>query len=103
MTINTKGRETTPYISADGRYLFFSSDGHIGMGGLDVYVVENLGDSWGTPINLGNGINSVNNDTHFTYDKAINKAYISGYEIVGQKSSIDIYEYDMTGFTIPTK
>ncbi len=103
MTVNTKGRETTPYITPDGRYLFFSSDGHVGMGGLDVYVVENLGDSWGTPINLGYGINSVNNDTHFTYSKELNKAYMSGYEIVGNKSSIDIYELDMTGFTIPTE
>ena len=102
MTVNTKGRETTPYVTPDGRYLFFSSDGHTGMGGLDVYVVENLGDAWGTPVNLGNGINSVNNDTHFTYIQEMNKAYMSAYEITGNKSSIDIYELDMTGFTFPT-
>lgn len=101
MTVNTKGRETTPYITPDGRWLFFSSDGHIGLGGLDVYVVENRGDSWGTPINLGYGINSVNNDTHFTYYPDIQRAFISGYEIVGDKSSIDIYEIDMTGFQMP--
>ncbi|MDX2359962.1 MAG: hypothetical protein QNK23_04080 [Crocinitomicaceae bacterium] len=101
MTVNTRGRETTPYITPDGRYLFFSSDGHTGMGGLDVYVVENLGDGWGTPINLGNGINSVNNDTHFTYYAEMKKAFMAGYEIVGQKSSIDIYEVDMTDFVFP--
>lgn len=101
MTINTKGRETTPFISADGRYLFFCSDGHLGLGGLDVYVVENKGDSWGTPINLGYGINSVNNDSHFSYYPELNKALISGYEIIGDKSSIDIYEIDLTGFQIP--
>lgn len=101
MTVNTKGRETTPYITPDGRYLFFSSDGHIGLGGLDVYVVENLGSGWGTPVNLGYGINTVNNDTHFSYYPAKNKAFISGYEIIGDKSSIDIYEMDMTDFEMP--
>lgn len=101
MTVNTPGRETTPFITPDGRYLFFSSDGHLGLGGLDVYVVENLGDSWGTPINLGNGINSVNNDTHFTYYPELNKGFVSAFEIVGDKSSLDIYELDLTNFTIP--
>lgn len=101
MTVNTKGRETTPYITPDGRYLFFSSDGHVGLGGLDVYVVENLGNGWGTPVNLGYGINSVNNDTHFTYYPSAKLAFISGFEIVGDKSSIDIYQMDMSDFEYP--
>lgn len=101
MTINTPGRETTPFISPDGRYLFFSSDGHLGMGGLDIYVVENMGGSWGTPINLGYGINTVNNDTHFVYSEILKKAYVSGFELIGDKASIDIYEIDMTNFVMP--
>ena len=100
-TINSTGTETTPYITPDGRYLFFSSDGHLGMGGLDVFVSENLGDSWSKPINLGIKINSVNNDTHFKYYPELKKAVLSGFEIVGQKSSIDMYEIDMTGFEYP--
>ena len=103
MTINTKGRETTPFISPDGRFLFFSSDGHDGMGGLDIYVVENQGAEWGTPINLGAAINTVNNDSHFVYIKEMKKAFVAGYEIVGNKSSLDIYEFDMSNFTIPTE
>ncbi len=103
MTVNTTGRETTPFISPDGRYLFFSSDGHEGMGGLDIYVVENQGAEWGTPINLGAGINTVNNDSHFVYLKEMKKAFVAGYEIVGNKSSLDIYEFDMKNFIIPTK
>lgn len=101
MTINTTGRETTPFISADGRYLFFSSDGHLGMGGLDVYVVENKGGTWGTPVNLGNGINTVNNDSHFVYNTELKKAFISGFELIGDKASIDIYEIDMSTFEMP--
>lgn len=103
MTINTAGRETTPFITPDGRYLFFSSDGHLGMGGLDIYVVENMGGTWGEPINLGAGINTVNNDTHFVYYEALKKAYVSGFELVGDKSSIDIYEIDMSNFSYPKK
>ncbi len=103
MTINTVGRETTPFITPDGRYLFFSSDGHLGMGGLDIYVVENMGGTWGEPINLGAGINTVNNDTHFVYSEALKKAFVSGFELIGDKSSIDIYEIDMTNFSYPKK
>lgn len=101
MNVNTTGRETTPYITPDGRYLFFSSDGHNGMGGLDVYVCENLGDEWSDPVNLGAGINTVNNDTHFVYDTDKKIAYLSGYEIIGNKSSIDIYMVDMSTFEFP--
>lgn len=101
MTINTIGRETTPFITPDGRYLFFSSDGHPGMGGYDIFVVENLGDSWGTPINLGATINTVNNDTHFQYFMDLKKAFMSSVHIDGQKSSYNIYEIDMNGFEMP--
>jgi len=96
--VNTLGRETTPYISPDGQYLFFSSNGHVGLGGFDIYVSQNQGEFWGDPINLGSGINSVNNDTHFTYDPELKKAFLSAVEIIGKKSSIDIFEVDMTDF-----
>ena len=102
MNVNTTGYETTPYITPDGRFLFFSSDGHVGMGGRDIYVAENLGDSWGDPINLGAQINTVTDDTHFVYSQEHGKGFISGFEIVGNKASIDIYEVDVTDFVIPT-
>ena len=100
-TINTIGRETTPFISGDGRFLFFSSDGHLGMGGLDIYVVENLGSTWGEPINLGILVNTVNNDTHFQYYPELQKAVMSSFEIIGQKASMDIFNVDMTDFSYP--
>jgi tetratricopeptide (TPR) repeat protein len=103
-TINTIGRETTPYITPDGQYLFFSSDGFIGMGGLDIYVSKKLeNDQWSEPINLGGTINSVNNDTHFYYYPDLNKALISSTTLTGQKGSLDIFEIDMTGFIFPEK
>jgi tetratricopeptide (TPR) repeat protein len=100
-SINTTGKETTPFITPDGRYLFFSSDGHLGMGGLDIFVSENLGDSWTKPVNLGCEINTVNDDTHFRYYAELYKAYMTSLEIIGQKSSRDIYEIDMKNFVFP--
>ena len=102
-SINTTGRETTPWISPDGRFLFFSSDGHRGMGGLDVYVSENTGSGWTTPINLGAAVNTVNDDTHFKVYKELNKAVMAGTNLLGQKSSFDIYEIDLSKLSLPVK
>lgn len=99
--INSKGAETTPFITGDGQYLFFSSDGLDGMGGKDVYVSKNMGGSWTEPINLGAGINTVNDDVFFKYSPETKKAYISGYHIIGSKASMDIFEIDMTNFAFP--
>lgn len=95
-TVNSKGKETTPYITPDGRYLFYSSNGMVGMGDYDIYVVERIGNEWGEPKNLGAKINTVNNDTHFKIYNAIGKAYMSGLEVVGDKASMDIYELNIT-------
>ncbi len=102
-SINTLGRETTPFITPDGRYLFFASDGHRGMGGLDIYVVENLGSSWSSPINLGAQVNTVNDDTHFAIFKEHNKVFMAGTNISGQKSNFDIFEIDLSKLKLPVQ
>lgn len=99
--INTTEAETTPFISEDGRYLFFSSEGHLGMGGFDIFVSENLGGTWSKPVNLGILVNTVNNDTHFKYYPELKKAVMAGIEIIGQKSSFDLFDVDMTDFEFP--
>lgn len=100
-SINTEMRETTPFITPDGRFLFFSSDGHLGMGGYDIYVSENLGKTWSKPINLGAEINSVNDDTHFQYYPKLKKIVFSSFTIDKLKSSMDIYEIDLNDFKLP--
>lgn len=102
-SVNTVGRETTPYITPDGRFLFFSSDGHTGMGGLDVYVCENTGNGWSSPKNLGASVNSVNDDTHFRIYRNLNKAVMAGFNIQGQKSSMDLYELPLDKIALPVK
>lgn len=100
-SINTPGNEATPFISPDGRFLFFSSDYHLGMGGYDIFVSENLGNAWSKPINMGAVINSVNDDTHFVHYNDLKKAYFATFVLVGQKASMDIFEIDMTNFVMP--
>jgi tetratricopeptide (TPR) repeat protein len=102
-SVNTLMRETTPYISPDGRFLFFSSEGHLGMGGLDVFVSENTGTGWTKAKNLGPLVNSVNDDTHFVIYKELGKAYVSGLTVNEKKSSIDIFEIDLSKLVLPVK
>ncbi len=66
--INTQGRESFPYISSDS-LLFFSSNGHPGLGGYDVFVSELKADkSFGDPLNVGRPINSTKDDISFIID-----------------------------------
>lgn len=56
--INTPKDEFSPFIHANGKTLFFSSDGHIGMGGLDLYSSDFENKQWTQPKNLGYPINT---------------------------------------------
>jgi tetratricopeptide (TPR) repeat protein len=103
MNVNTKGRETTPYLTPDGKYLFFSSDGHKGMGGYDIYVTQNYGTSWSTPINLGSSINTVNDDTHFQYYPELKRAMMAGITLDEMQCNYNIYEVDLEKVQLPLK
>jgi outer membrane protein OmpA-like peptidoglycan-associated protein/tetratricopeptide (TPR) repeat protein len=60
--INTEGHEIFPYMSDQGRF-YFSSDSHVGLGGLDLYFIEQSEDNeWTAPTNLGYPINSKYDD-----------------------------------------
>lgn len=62
--LNTPGDDVSPYYK-DGK-LWFSSDGHITMGGLDIYQSQWNGSVWSKPANLGKGYNSSVDDQYFT-------------------------------------
>jgi outer membrane protein OmpA-like peptidoglycan-associated protein/tetratricopeptide (TPR) repeat protein len=59
--INTAGRESFPYVDQNGK-LYFSSDGHMGMGGLDVFAAEGKHAAWTAVNNMGFPMNSPKND-----------------------------------------
>jgi hypothetical protein len=67
--VNTKGFEISPYLSDDQRSLYFSSNGHKGLGDADVFVCSRLYESyetWTTPKNLGDKVNSKKFDAYFS-------------------------------------
>jgi hypothetical protein len=102
-SINSVGRETTPFISGDGRYLFFSSDGHTGMGGLDIFVCERTEKGWSKPVNLGPSVNTVNDETHFSINFSSKKAYCAGVELIGLKSNYNCFSFDLNTLQLPFK
>lgn len=64
--INTQFNENTPFITNDGKTLFFSSDGHNTMGGYDIFFSQlNDNGSWSTPINLGYPINTTDDELFY--------------------------------------
>jgi len=63
--INTPYAERSPYLHPDGKTLYFSSNGHPGLGGLDVFKTTRLDSTWknwSKPINLGKEVNTIQND-----------------------------------------
>ena len=56
--VNTPEDENAPFIHPNGLTLFFASNGHVGLGGLDLFVTEKRDSSWTIPLNLGYPINT---------------------------------------------
>jgi outer membrane protein OmpA-like peptidoglycan-associated protein/Tol biopolymer transport system component len=63
--INTEADEDAPFIHPSGKSLFFSSKGHMGMGGYDIFQSRIYQGKWSTPINLGYPINTAQDDIYF--------------------------------------
>jgi outer membrane protein OmpA-like peptidoglycan-associated protein len=65
--VNTRFNESSPFISADGRTLYFSSNGHPGFGNKDLFMSRLLDDgTWSIPVNLGQPINAYGDDEFLT-------------------------------------
>ena len=78
--INTADEESSPFLAADNRTLYFTSTGYPGYGDGDIFVVRRLDDSWGNwsePENLGPAINTAEWDGYFTIPASGDFAYLS--------------------------
>ncbi|SHM99218.1 TolB family protein, partial [Flavobacterium chilense] len=90
-TINTEGKETFPYVTSDNE-IYFASDGHPGLGGLDVFVGK-LDQSGVSNIqNLGSDINSPQDDFGYIIDENSKKGFFTSNRPGGQGSD-DIYKF----------
>lgn len=78
--INTADFESSPFLAADSRTLYFTSGGHAGYGNGDIFVSRRLDDSWNhwsQPENLGPSINTPEWDGYFTIPASGDFAYLS--------------------------
>lgn len=73
--INTEGEEMFPYVSSDNK-LYFASTGHLGLGGLDIFMYD-LNNPSAEPLNMGGGINSPADDFGLITDSSLTKGYFS--------------------------
>lgn len=88
--VNTSHRESFPFLSKENK-LYFASDGHVGLGGFDIFVYD-LNNSDSQVINLGVPVNSPLDDFGFIYDKERKFGYVSSNREGGLGSqSDDIY------------
>jgi outer membrane protein OmpA-like peptidoglycan-associated protein len=89
--VNTEGQEMFPYISSNGT-LYFSSNGHLGLGGMDVFFTKEI-DGKVAPIrNVGIPINSNGDDFAFTIDEEAEEGFVSSNRD-GGKGSDDVYAF----------
>jgi outer membrane protein OmpA-like peptidoglycan-associated protein/tetratricopeptide (TPR) repeat protein len=100
--VNTDMDEDGVFVSASGKHLYFSSNGHAGMGDLDIYrsAYNAEKDSWEKPINMGYPLNSVENDIYIVFTRDEDFAYISSVrkEGIGEQ---DIYKVDIRNWKEP--
>ena len=91
-TINTTGRESFPFVSLKNE-LYFASDGHLGIGGLDVFKSKmNADGSFSAPENLGSPVNSPKDDFAYIVDTRAQMGYFSSNREGGMGSD-DIYKF----------
>jgi peptidoglycan-associated lipoprotein len=111
--INTLGEEQTPYF-VDGT-LFFSSDGWVGLGGLDIFKSTWNGSNWSAPQNLGKGYNTSVDDFYFTTSADGKQSFLvsnrpGGNSVKSKTCCDDIYavriedlKFDLSALTFANK
>ncbi|MFP4847090.1 TolB family protein [Winogradskyella sp. PE311] len=92
-TVNTDLDEKYPHTSKDGDELFFSSTGHNGQGGYDIFIANNYGElNYSQPRNLGIKINSIRDDIAYTLIDEDNGVYSSNAGNTGQR--FNMYKFN---------
>ncbi len=92
-SINTEGNEIFPYFHSGTQRMYFSSDGHIGLGGLDIYYMEQKeGGEWGSIENLGYPMNTISDDFGIVFNEEGTCGYLSS-DRDGGVGRDDIYAF----------
>lgn len=90
--INTGGEETSPFLAADGKTLYFATNGRPGFGDQDIFVARRTGlgwTNWSQPQNLGPIVNSPSFDAYYTVPASGEHAYFVSYD--GSRGGADLF------------
>ncbi len=94
-TINTEESEESVFIHPDDNTLYFSSRGHVGMGGSDIYMSKRESDgSWGAPVNLGYPINTFGDENSLLVNPNGEIGYLAS-DRAGGYGKLDIYAFNI--------
>jgi outer membrane protein OmpA-like peptidoglycan-associated protein/Tol biopolymer transport system component len=100
--VNTPFNEESVFIHPDGKTLYFSSDGHPGLGGLDIFVsFLNDDGTWGEPVNLGYPVNTSGNENSLLVGPSGEIAYFAS-DREGGFGGLDLYQFEMPTAARPT-
>ncbi|OKL40608.1 OmpA family protein [Pontibacter flavimaris] len=91
--INTSARESFPYVDANGK-LYFASEGHVGMGGMDIFSAEGELGKWRDVKNLGYPINTPQNDYGIMFTEPGKRGLLSSNR-ESQNGTEDIYAFNI--------
>lgn len=101
--INTSGDEKFVFIHPNGQIIFFASNGHLSLGGYDIFKSEFVNGSWTPPMNLGYPINTVNEESTLSITRDNKTMFLSAEfdNSLGERDiySVDISQYAMIGNT----
>jgi len=92
--INTAGDEQSPFIAKDDETLYFNSDGHPGMGRVDLFVAKKINGKWSNVQNLGYPINTELDETCITIASNGTDAYMSR-EGADSYGGLDLYQFEL--------
>lgn len=93
--INTSGDERSPFINSDGKTLYFSSEGHVSIGGFDVFKsTKNEFGTWTKPQNIGYPINTISDDIYYMSVASGKRSYFTSAR-EGGLGKTDIYAIDL--------
>ncbi len=92
-SINTLGNELFPFLHHDGT-LYFASNGHAGMGGLDIFTASYKDGKWSKPKNMGSPINSTGDDFTIILDYDKSSGYFASNRY-GSKGGDDVYYFEL--------
>ncbi len=101
--INSGEEEMAPFIHPDGRTIYFSSKGHAGMGGFDLYISRlDSNNHWTSPLNLGWPVNTQSDEINIVVSTNGKAAYLSS-DLEEGHGGYDIYRFDLPAELRPYK